>query len=530
MTATNQSTGVSADVDRPQHGRTLTGSLGVTAIVFMVVAAASPLTVVGGAAPLGILLGNGVGFPAMYAISAVVLLLFSVGLATMAKHVPKPGAFFTFVGYGLGRPMGLATAYLALLTYTTIQVSVYGYMGYILQVTVAGLGGPDLPWYLYALAVDRPRRHPRLPAHRAELEGARRAARRRDPHRARARRRGRGRRRTRGPVARAVRAREHRVGRTRASGLMFAIAAFIGFEATAIFRDEAKNPSRTIPIATYVAVIGIGVFYTLASWGLVMAWGPSGVVDAAAADPGAMVIITTLNYLGPIGEVIINVLLITSMFACVLSFHNVITRYQHSMSTAGVLPRRLGDVHHQAPLAAHLVARADGHRRRAHRRLRGARPRPGAAGLHLVRGRRDPRDRDPHGDHERRRHRVLHAQEARRRELWHTVIAPVLGLVGLIGSAVIITAYFPMLVGDVDAEGAPVFGALSIALIAVILLTPVFGLRAGARAARSATRRRTSASPRRSADDARSAASARLADPTTLAAHAANRTRRNRRP
>ena len=57
-----------------------------------------------------------------------------------------------------------------------------------------------------------------------------------------------------------------------------------------------------------------------------------------------MVIITTLNYLGPIGEVIINVLLITSMFACVLSFHNVITRYQHSMSNAGVMPQFLGRV------------------------------------------------------------------------------------------------------------------------------------------------------------------------------------------
>ncbi len=61
--------------------RTLHGSLGVTAIVFMVVAAASPLTVVGGAAPLGILLGNRVGFPALYAISAVILLLFAVGRA-----------------------------------------------------------------------------------------------------------------------------------------------------------------------------------------------------------------------------------------------------------------------------------------------------------------------------------------------------------------------------------------------------------------------------------------------------------------
>ena len=474
MTATNQSAGASTATERPQHGRTLTGSLGVTAIVFMVVAAAAPLTVVGGAAPLGIFLGNGVGYPAMFAISAVVLLLFSVGLATMAKHVPKPGAFFTFVGYGLGRPMGLATAYLALLTYTTIQVAVYGYMGYVLEVTVTGLGGPDLPWYLYTLAVIGlvgilGYRHIELSSKvlgvmlvgeilivlalvaavvaSGGAEGLSLA-----------------------PFEPA-----NIVSGAPGVGLMFAIAAFIGFEATAIFRDEAKNPSRTIPIATYVAVIGIGVFYTLASWALVMAWGPSGVVEAAAADPGAMVIITTLNYLGPIGEVIINVLLITSMFACVLSFHNVITRYQHSMSTAGVLPRRLGDVHHRhlSPHTSSLVQTATAAVFIVAFAVLGLDPVlavftwfSGVATLAIA---------------------ILMAITSvavivyftRKRQgvasLWHTVIAPTLGLIGLVGSAVIITAYFPMLVGDVDAEGVPAFGALSIALIAVILLVPIAG-------------------------------------------------------
>ena len=463
-----------SDAGAAPKGRALSGSLGVTAIVFMVVAAAAPLTVIGGAAPLGILLGNGVGFPAMYAISAVVLLLFSVGLATMAKHVPKPGAFFTFVGYGLGRPMGLATAYLALLTYTTIQVSVYGYMGYILQVTLARRGGPDLPWYLYALAVIGlvgilGYRHIELSSKVLGVllvgeilivlalvvaivaSG--------------------------GPEGLSLAPFEpaNIVSGAPGVGLMFAIAAFIGFEATAIFRDEAKNPSRTIPIATYVAVIGIGVFYTLASWGLVMAWGPSGVVEAAAADPGAMVIITTLNYLGPIGEVIINVLLITSMFACVLSFHNVITRYQHSMSTAGVLPRRLGDVHHRhlSPHTSSLVQTVTAAVLTIAFAVLGLDPVlqvftwfAGVATLAIA---------------------ILMAITSvavivyftRKKRgvasVWHTVVAPVLGLIGLIGSAVIITAYFPVLVGDVDAGGAPVFGALSLALIAVILLTPVFG-------------------------------------------------------
>ena len=57
----------------------------------MVVAAAAPLTVLGGAAPLGMLLGNGVGFPALFAISGVILLLFAVGLTAMTRVVPRPG-------------------------------------------------------------------------------------------------------------------------------------------------------------------------------------------------------------------------------------------------------------------------------------------------------------------------------------------------------------------------------------------------------------------------------------------------------
>ena len=58
---------------------TLTGSLGVGSIVFMVVAAAAPLTVIAGTVPLGIAIGNGAAFPATFALSAVVLLLFAVG-------------------------------------------------------------------------------------------------------------------------------------------------------------------------------------------------------------------------------------------------------------------------------------------------------------------------------------------------------------------------------------------------------------------------------------------------------------------
>ena len=48
----------------PAPERRLRGNLGVPSIVFMVVAAAAPLGVIGGVVPLGIASGNGAGFPA----------------------------------------------------------------------------------------------------------------------------------------------------------------------------------------------------------------------------------------------------------------------------------------------------------------------------------------------------------------------------------------------------------------------------------------------------------------------------------
>ncbi|TKJ99918.1 amino acid transporter [Plantibacter flavus] len=460
--------------DAGQPTRSLKGSLGVTAIVFMVVAAASPLTVVGGAAPLGILLGNGVGFPSMYVVSAVILLLFAVGLSAMTRHVPKPGAFFTFVGYGLGKPAGLASAFLALLTYTTIQVSVYGYIGYLLSVTFAGLGAPEIPWYLYSLASIAVvgllgYRHIDLSSKVlgvllvAEvgivlvLAGAVIVTGGADGLSAE-------------PFAP-----EQVFSGSPGVGLMFAIAAFIGFEATAIFRDEAKDPSRTIPRATYIAVIGIGLFYTLASWALVMAWGPDDVLAVAGEDPGAMILRTTLLYLGPVGELVINVLLITSMFACVLSFHNVITRYQHTMSNAGVLPGRLGGVHpkHLSPHTSSLVQSATAAILIVVFAVLGLDPvlqvftwfagvatlaiaiLMAVTSLAVI---------------------VYFARTKQDRRVWNTVVAPGLGFIGLVGSAVVIVVYFPMLVGDVDAGGNPVFGTVSAVLLALIAVCPVVGL------------------------------------------------------
>lgn len=442
--------------------RKLKGRLGVGEIVFMVVAAAAPLTVIGGATPIGILIGNGAGYPLNFLICAVILLLFSTGLSAMSRAVSKPGAFFTYIGYGLGRPTGVGAAWLALLCYTTVQVAVYAYLGYSLNMDLVALGMPSLPWWAYSLIVIAivgilGYRDIQLSAKVLAVfliceVGITLV------------------------LSFAI------IGQGGADGLslvpftipawssgspgvgmMMAMAGFIGFEATAIFRDEAKDPEKTIPRATYLAVIVIGVLYSFASWALIMAWGPDGVVAAAAEDAGGMLLNTAMNYIGVVGAVVIQSLLLTSLFACVLSFHNVLTRYQHAMGNVHLLPHRLGSVHskHGSPAFSSLVQTGTAAVTLIFFTAIGWDPvmqiftwlagistiaivvlmalTSVAVIVHFARG------------------------TSASNTMWATKIAPILSTIGLVAVAAIIVAYFPALVG----------GGWDIALI-LLASVPVF--------------------------------------------------------
>lgn len=331
----------------PPAKRRLDGQLGVTGIVLMVIAAAAPLTVIGGDGLLAIAEGPGPGAPLGFLIAGVLLMLFSVGFVTMTPFVSEAGAFFSYITRGLGERWGLGAAFVALVTYTAIQVGMYGYMGWALGDLVTSYGGPRMPWWVWALttlalvaylgyrnielsskvlgvalvleiavvlvtdaAIVWSGGHDGISLYSFTPEAA-----------------------TSGPLGIAV---------------LFAFAGFMGFEATAVFRDEARQPERTIPRATYLSVGIIGVFYAVSCWAVVEAWGPSNikaVVNKSLESGGNTLLDTAEIYVGTVFRDFMQVLLVSSLFACVLSFHNVITRYQFSLANKGVLPARFGDVH-----------------------------------------------------------------------------------------------------------------------------------------------------------------------------------------
>lgn len=334
----------------------LAGTLGVGAIVMMVVATASPLAVMVANLPLIILMGNGAAAPFDALIAMAIMLLFTVGFVAMSRHITNSGAFYAFIQKGLGRVVGLGSATLALGSYFLILVAIEGYFGFLLSITAENFMGIQIPWQICSFAVVAVvgymgYRHIELSAKAlgialileivivlaVNLSVLL----------------------TNGPSSLDPRvfSLEAISSGSPGLGVMFAIYCFIGFEATVVFREEARDPERTIPRATYAAVIGVGVFYFVSMWCLVAALGYEQVVPFTTSNPGEMYLLVTQQFLGKSAIDLMQMLLVTSLFACVLSIHNIVVRYKYVLGSYGVFPRVLSLVHpeHGSPHNASLL-------------------------------------------------------------------------------------------------------------------------------------------------------------------------------
>ncbi|BBY27485.1 APC family permease [Mycolicibacterium sediminis] len=332
--------------------------IGVLGIVFFVVAAAAPLTVVVALFPVIIGSGNGIGIAGAFVVVALVLTIFAVGYVAMSKHITNAGAFYAFITRGLGRPLGLGSASLAIFAYNAIQLGVIGGFGYYAAEFASKHTGVDVPWWVFSfiamgaslfLGVRQIHAGARVLAVLLTLETAiililNVGILVNSPT----------------PVSdysfepfapSAVFAGAIGVA------LMFAHASFIGFEGTAIYGEEAKDPKRTVPRATYASVIFMGVFYAVTAFLIVNAVGVGNIAGLAASEGGNLVFAVSDSVLGRVGTEAFQLLVITSLFAAILTFHNNVARYLYSLGRQGVIWSRLGTTHptRQSPAVACYV-------------------------------------------------------------------------------------------------------------------------------------------------------------------------------
>jgi amino acid transporter len=87
------------------------------------------------------------------------------------------------------------------------------------------------------------------------------------------------------------------------------------------------------------------VFFAFVTWTIVCAYGLADVVTVATKEPGDFWFIQSGKYLGGAVTTVMSFLLLSSIFASLLSFHNTLVRYIHALSLEGILPQALNRVH-----------------------------------------------------------------------------------------------------------------------------------------------------------------------------------------
>lgn len=327
-----------------QEKVSLKKSLGVTSIVFSVLCWAAPLLVVAGQMPTtvaysqnGVLIG--------YLIPFAVILLFSVGYVTITKYVDRPGAFYAYITAGLDKKAGLGGAFIAVFGYAILLISTWLGFGCLLGQSIVAFGGPELPWYVCAfigiiitsiLGVLSVNISASVLIALMSIEaiiivifdiavGFKG-----------------------GPTGLPWEAFtfEESIGCNNLGlAVLWGTLCFIGFESSTIYREEAKDPEKTIARATYISVVLIGVFYVVSCIMMLTALGSNGVDSLQIDQASSLFNVLAESYVGKWLSQCVSVFIVTSTFAALLAQHNAVSRYAYSFGMDRVFPAVLAKVH-----------------------------------------------------------------------------------------------------------------------------------------------------------------------------------------
>jgi amino acid transporter len=340
-------------------------AIGLAGVLFISFAAMSPLTGQLGNVPLAVGLGNGNGAPAGFWVGIVVLVLFSVGYVKMMRSVPSSGGFYSFISHGLGRPMGMAAGWLSIFAYAFVECSLYGAFGYFGNITIAQFFHVGIPWpwlafgalaVTFILAWFDVRLSTKVLGVALILEILVLSI-----------------------MALAVFA--HGGGPTGVSaapinpvnafkglapgvGIFFAVWSWVGFETIPNYAEESRNPRRIGAQALFISVVGGGLFFGFCAWAVVTGWGSHEAIVQARTNGGNFYYGVTTQFAAKWVTNVMEWLILTSSFACALSFHNTNSRYLYVIGRERIFNQRLGRTHprwkspHVANAAVTLIAAA----------------------------------------------------------------------------------------------------------------------------------------------------------------------------
>ncbi|MDN6193201.1 MAG: APC family permease, partial [Brevibacterium aurantiacum] len=334
----NLSTGSEPDSasDQPTTTGLDSRRIGTVSLVFMIIAASAPLTVVAGGVPSNFAVTGLLGIPLSFVVLGIILVLFAIGYAAMSRHVHNAGAFFAYISKGLGKPVGMGAAITALVAYNSMQIGIAGMFGFAFSSFLDSIFGLQISWWVCALIawvivgimgvlrVDFSAKVLGIIVGTEFLV----------------------------VIIYDIIGLSHSPEGVTAGGMLpdqlfapgvgaalaFSIAAFMGFESGAIYNEEVKDPKRTAGRATIIAVIIIAVFYAFSAWAMTVAEGTSNVVGRSQ-EFGPDLMFVFLGEHAPVWSVdLANLLFLTSLLAALVAFHNIVARYFFALGRDRVLP------------------------------------------------------------------------------------------------------------------------------------------------------------------------------------------------
>ncbi len=375
-TSKNLSPAAPDEAPEPGRNHLKVGAVGLMGVLFMAVANAAPITAMTGNVPIAVGYGNGTGAPAGYLVATVVLTLFTVGYVAMARYITTAGAFYGFITHGLGQVWGMASGALATMAYVVFEGSLIGIFAYFSNDALNRWVGIDVNWLLLALigivvialfgyydiniaaaflgvtliaevlllgalgfavlfsggGPDGLMAESVNPVNAFTSLSAG------------------------GGLGLAIDGQTIAAG-SAAIGLFFAFWSWVGYETTAVYGEESRNPKRIVPRATLIAVVGLGTFYTFVSWMMIAGNGKATAIEKSNTDSIGLWVDLAEAKLGGafIGDVYLFLIMVGS-FACGLAFHNAASRYLFAIgrelpATKNTLGRTHG-VHHTPHIAS----------------------------------------------------------------------------------------------------------------------------------------------------------------------------------
>ncbi len=130
-------------------------------------------------------------------------------------------------------------------------------------------------------------------------------------------------------------------------GMALGVWSWVGFEAGAVYGEEARNPRRAVPIAVFAVIAFLTLLYTWTSYSAIIGYGWQNAVSQfgnLTGNPTPYYPLASF-YVGGFLQALMIIAISTSALACGLAFHNGMVRYLYAMGREGILPHVFGRTH-----------------------------------------------------------------------------------------------------------------------------------------------------------------------------------------